>query len=187
MGAELFSATTPARKRGYIAFATPFAKLLFDCFILIFGFGLPGIRHHHTSFKGFAFFSQSPHSQQHVCRPCVLQDLNKRDQGTTRAAYTKMVIEVGIVDGARSELMAIPGMSNGEQVHYFIAGATLAEAAYDAFESSGAPDCRQTMHLAFLTTSVRKIDVTSLVICSRSSGATYLTRNIEFTHRSRRF
>jgi hypothetical protein len=51
----------------------------------------------------------------------------------------------GIVEGVRSEAMAVPMISaQGENIYALIAGATLVEAAYDAFATKGGQDISQT-------------------------------------------
>ncbi len=73
----------------------------------------------------------------------IAQDLNRRDQVTTRAYYTRLILLKGISDGVRSEVMAVPGLSAGEPVWLVIAGATMIEAAYAAFEHPEAKALRQ--------------------------------------------
>jgi hypothetical protein len=60
---------------------------------------------------------------------------NPRDQHSSREQYKSLVIANGVIDGGRSELMAVLGQEGGEQVAYFVAGATLVEACYEAFDS----------------------------------------------------
>ena len=59
---------------------------------------------------------------------------NKRNQEGTRRKYKSLIIQHGLLQGLRSELMAIEVIENGEVIAYFIAGATLIEGAYDAID-----------------------------------------------------
>ena len=58
---------------------------------------------------------------------------NQRDQASSRARYKTIIMQRGVMEGLRSELIACMRIENGEQMFYFIAGATLVEAAYEAF------------------------------------------------------
>ncbi len=51
-----------------------------------------------------------------------------------------MIIKDGISEGVRSEVMAIAAEHGGEKVHLLIAGATMCEAAHEAFETPGGKD-----------------------------------------------
>ena len=62
---------------------------------------------------------------------------NARDQHSSRLAYKAIVQAKGVIDGGRSELMAVMIKEDGEDIALFIAGATLVEAVYDAFDSPG--------------------------------------------------
>ena len=62
------------------------------------------------------------------------EDLNPRDQSTTRDRYTQMMIEKGVVEGMRSEITAVQATFYPAEITYgLVAGATLVEAAYAAF------------------------------------------------------
>ncbi len=52
----------------------------------------------------------------------------------------QLILQKGIVDGVRSEVMAMPGQMNGEEVWFLIAGATMVEAAFQAFAMPEAKD-----------------------------------------------
>ncbi len=67
---------------------------------------------------------------------CTHKDANKRDQGTTRAEYTRLILKQGISEGVRSEIMAVPAELYGETVFFILAEATLVAAAFDAFDSA---------------------------------------------------
>lgn len=65
-------------------------------------------------------------------KPCLLRHpLNNRHQADTRRKYADLILKFGILTECRSEIVAMPGQAEG--TYLFIAGATLVEAAYDAF------------------------------------------------------
>lgn len=64
--------------------------------------------------------------------------LNNRDQQDTRERYRLEIERKGIIEGARSETIAILQLVDGEPQAQLIAGATLMEAAYLSFEKAPA-------------------------------------------------